>query len=321
MSDTIVQALIHQTKRPLVTIGIPTYNGGSSLRRAVQSALDQDYDHLEILIADNGSTDETPELCHELVKLFPFIKYIRHPENIGMLGNFEFLLQNASGDYFMWLAVDDTLTKHTVSRCVDFLERNNDFVLASGTIEYNVNGKVVEFERGFDFYQHSAINRVMGYYLKVIHGAMYHGIMRTKQAQQVDIRRVIGCDWHFVANMAFIGKIRNLEFIGYQKSFGGASRNFDHYAKLIGESSFARDHPHFKIAMDAYKEIMHHSGVFSSLPVFTRFYLAVSSFVAVNFGYYVRIYPLVVGGRLKRGVKNTLSRISYLLNAILNTKL
>ncbi|ELR71633.1 glycosyl transferase, family 2 [Fulvivirga imtechensis AK7] len=315
------QNIVQESQKPLVTIGIPTYNGGTSLKRAIHSALDQDYDHLEILVADNGSTDLTSEICSELVKLSPQIKYVRHPENLGMLANFEFLLQNASGDYFMWLAVDDTLARHTVSACVDFLEQNNNFVLASGVIEYTVNGQKAEFEHGFNFCNSSPVVRVMGYYLKVMHGAMYHGIMRTKVAQQVDIRRVIGNDWHFVANMAFLGKIRNLDFVGYHKTLGGASRDFRHYARLIGESSFAATHPHFKIAIDAYREVMSRSAVFSSLPVFTRFYLAAGAFIAVHLGYYVRIYPLVVGGRIKRGLKAAFSRVSDLFTIIMRTRL
>lgn len=286
---------------PLVTIGIPTYNGGVAVKRAVASIQAQSYPNLEIIISDNASTDnDTAVICQQLKNRYPYIRYYRQPGNIGMHGNFDFLLQQAHGKYFMWLADDDTLAEKVLSRYVDFLESNVSYSVISGTIEYWNDDRVCDYEHGFNLYYNSPVLRVLLYYFKVVHGAMYHGLMRTLPAKQIDTRRVIGNDWHFVANLAFIGKISNPVYIGYRKRFGGASRNFRNYAEAIGETAFAGKYPHLKIAMDAYREVMYRSSVFATLAFYKRFTLALCVFAAVLLSFGITLYPFILGGRIKR---------------------
>lgn len=92
---------------PEVTIGIPVYNGEALLRTAVDSVLCQDFADLEILIADNASTDKTPEIAREYARLDPRVRYVRHETNIGGWNNFFYLLDHARGRFFSWLAHDD----------------------------------------------------------------------------------------------------------------------------------------------------------------------------------------------------------------------
>src|SRR2546426_4767904 len=87
---------------PLVSIGIPTYNRSSSLVRAVESALAQDYDNLEIVISDNASTDETANLSVEFCKKDMRIRYIRQSKNLGITENFRRALGASHGAYSMW---------------------------------------------------------------------------------------------------------------------------------------------------------------------------------------------------------------------------
>lgn len=299
-----IKACNKSNECPLVTIGIPTYNGGLALKKAVASISAQSYPSLEILISDNASTDDTPMVCEELLKRNSQIRYFRQKQNIGMLSNFEYLLNQAHGKYFMWLADDDALAPEVLSRYVNFLEENPDYSLVSGKINYWMDGKLQDQEEGFNFNQRSPIVRVLQYYFMVVHGAMYHGLMRTKLAQEIKIRKVIGNDWHFVASLAFMGKIKNLKFVGYHKTLGGSSRNFKQYARLVSDSDFAANFPRIKIALDAYQEIMHRSDIYISLSAHSRFVLASCSFLAILISYYAKLYPLILGGKLKRLVKS-----------------
>ena len=54
-------------KFPLVSIGLPVFNGEKSLAQALDALLDQDYSNLEVIISDNGSTDRTSEICEEFL--------------------------------------------------------------------------------------------------------------------------------------------------------------------------------------------------------------------------------------------------------------
>ena len=51
---------------PLVTVGVPVYNGEKGIRRALDMLLKQDYPNFEIMISDNASTDETSDICQSL---------------------------------------------------------------------------------------------------------------------------------------------------------------------------------------------------------------------------------------------------------------
>jgi glycosyltransferase involved in cell wall biosynthesis len=103
---------------PLVTIAIPTYNrAGSYLKLAVKSALAQTYPHIEVLVSDNASTDDTPALMQSLAD--PRLKYTRHQTNIGANQNANYCLDQAKGDYFLLLHDDDLIDPDFVSSCME----------------------------------------------------------------------------------------------------------------------------------------------------------------------------------------------------------
>lgn len=115
----------HQTDRllePLVTIGIPVYNGGMLLRRALDGVLAQDYPNVEIIISDNGSTDQSPAVIREFMTRREAIRVVRQKQNLGASRNFEFLVREARGKYFCWACCDDYWHPQFVSRNVALLE-------------------------------------------------------------------------------------------------------------------------------------------------------------------------------------------------------
>lgn len=94
---------------PLVSIIIPTFNRADLLREAVDSALAQTYPNLEIILADNASTDGTPALAAGYAKDARF-RYVRNAGNIGMVRNWrKSLYEHAAGEWFLILSDDDLL--------------------------------------------------------------------------------------------------------------------------------------------------------------------------------------------------------------------
>lgn len=287
-------------KYPLVSIGIPTYNRNGGIVKTLESIWRQQYPNIEIIISDNHSTDNTKEIIEELIKKHPEIKFFRQERNIGMVPNFEFVLRQATGKYFMWVADDDDLASGIIQKYVAFLEAHPNYSLVSGEIKYWLNNNSDFNERGFTFEHESPGLRVIHYYFKVIYGGMIHGMMRRDLTGKIRLRKVIGNDYHFIANLAYLGKIKNFEFVGYNKTFGGTSKTFKQYAEAMGESDFARNFPHVKIAFDAFAEVWNRSPVYSSMHTLPKFMLAVSSFSGVFFCYYGKIFPLILGGKVKR---------------------
>lgn len=126
---------IYSEDLPLVTIGVPVYNGAEHLRITLNSLLEQDYPRLEILISDNASTDETADIALEYARTYPCIRYHRHPENLGSAVNFTTLTEMARGKYFMWAATHDKWTCSIISRAVEIMEKDAG-VLVSYAVPY-----------------------------------------------------------------------------------------------------------------------------------------------------------------------------------------
>ncbi len=105
-------------KNPLVTIGIPTYNRADGfLKKALQSAVEQTYKNLEIIVSDNCSTDNTKSLVNGFSDAR--IRYVQHPMNIGANNNFNFCVDNAKGKYFLLLHDDDLIDPDFIEACMN----------------------------------------------------------------------------------------------------------------------------------------------------------------------------------------------------------
>jgi len=92
---------------PSVTVGMPVFNGGRPLVDALGSLLAQTFNDFELIISDNASTDGTREICRSIAARDERVRYVRQPSNRGALWNFNFVLDQARGRYFMWAAADD----------------------------------------------------------------------------------------------------------------------------------------------------------------------------------------------------------------------
>lgn len=108
----------------LVSVGMPIYNGEAGAATAIRSILNQTYRHIELIIADNASTDRTPEIVRELAAHDPRIRVISREKNIGPALNFRGVLMEARGDFFMWAAHDDTWKESFIEKCVDAFQAN-----------------------------------------------------------------------------------------------------------------------------------------------------------------------------------------------------
>lgn len=116
---------------PLVSIGLPVYNGENYIAEAIQSVLDQTYTNFELIISDNSSTDKTPVICEHYADIDSRIRYYRSSENRGAAWNFNNTFYLATGKYFKWLAHDDLITPRFIEFAVDILETKPEIVLCT----------------------------------------------------------------------------------------------------------------------------------------------------------------------------------------------
>lgn len=109
------------SNKPLVSIGIPTYNRAKgNLLRVIERALGQTWQNVEVIVSDNCSTDQTPKLVEAIDD--PRLRYFRQESNIGPNNNFNYCLNQASGEYFLLFHDDDMIDEDFVEACMSSLE-------------------------------------------------------------------------------------------------------------------------------------------------------------------------------------------------------
>lgn len=118
----------HKTN-PVVTVGLPVFNGGEILYQAIESILSQEYQNIELIISDNCSTDNTKEICLKYKKLDQRVKYYRLEENLGAIKNFTNVLGLSDTPYFMWASHDDLREPAFINKCLEKLEEDSSIAL------------------------------------------------------------------------------------------------------------------------------------------------------------------------------------------------
>ena len=122
-------------KSPLVSIGIPVFNGSRYIGKAIESVLVQSVSNFELIICDNASTDNTRDIVLEYSRNDKRIIYHRHNKNIPPVDNFIRVLGYARGRYFSWLAHDDHYdSDHYLESLIKKLFEGYDFVFPNANI-------------------------------------------------------------------------------------------------------------------------------------------------------------------------------------------
>lgn len=146
-------------RKPLVSIGMPVYNGAEYLRPALDSLLAQDYENFELIISDNHSTDSTQEICLDYMAKDKRIQYYRNRTNIGAVNNFNRVFELSRGEYFMWAAHDDVREPNYISACLETLEMNPNVILCCSNTLLEEGGQFRELKENFNTVGMSANRR------------------------------------------------------------------------------------------------------------------------------------------------------------------
>jgi hypothetical protein len=132
-------------RRPLVSVGLPVYNGEEHLAGALDAILAQELDDFEVIICDNASQDGTAEIARDYAARDGRVHYHRNPRNIGLAGNFNRTFELSGGRYFKWWAHDDWHPRDLLSRTTEVLEADPSAMLcATGVAIMDDDGEVFE---------------------------------------------------------------------------------------------------------------------------------------------------------------------------------
>lgn len=117
------------SRRPLVSIGMPVYNGENFVADAIKSIQRQSLEDFELIISDNASDDRTPEICSDFAANDRRIRYYRNEHNLGASKNYARVFELRRAHYFKWAAHDDVCEPNFLERCMEVLVGDPSVVL------------------------------------------------------------------------------------------------------------------------------------------------------------------------------------------------
>ena len=106
---------------PTISIVILNFNGVKYLQEFLPSVMATQYDAFEIIVADNGSTDNSLEF---LAQQFPTVKVITNKQNEGFAGGYNWALKQVISDYYVLLNSDVQVDPNWMQPMVDLLQSN-----------------------------------------------------------------------------------------------------------------------------------------------------------------------------------------------------
>ena len=258
---------------PLVSVGLPVYNGGTSLEAALDCLLAQDYPNIEFIISDNASTDATPKICEEYSRNEPRIKYSRCHLKKTMAWNFNHVFELSTGKYFMWAADDDLRESSFVSACVEIMESHADAVLcqAHTAIYIEGNDEILHVAKLDSF--NNKLDLVDRYEETLRHfpATAIYGLYRSSVVRKTHIyQESIAADLAFIQELSIYGRFVQVPKILF-KYYGGKKWNTvnqDYNLFCGGKTKPWWYLPFIALFCSHYKRI-----VSSNIPFSTKFHL------------------------------------------------
>ena len=189
---------------PKVSVCIPTYNTARYLPAAIESVLAQTFQDYELVVCDNASTDQTPELCRRYDD--PRLRYVRYEELVNQGGNWNRCVSLARGEYIALLHADDQYLPRFLEHRLEVLDRNPEVGLAFGAVslidsEGGETGQQIFrgeecVTKAGDFYPELLLGCVISPVSPVVRRKCYEAVGRFNED------RLWGIDWEMWLRLA-----------------------------------------------------------------------------------------------------------------------
>lgn len=175
-----------------VSIIIPVYNAAPYLNKCIETALHQTYSNIEVILINDGSKDNSLEICKEYAAADSRIKVIDIP-NGGVSNARNLGIENATGDYLMFVDADDWLAEDAIEKCSKYMS-TYDIIRFSALAVYPHR------TRKYKLGKSSSLKKIMG---KIISrttivacwGGLFSKALFADPAIRFDTSLIIGEDW------------------------------------------------------------------------------------------------------------------------------
>lgn len=220
-------------KEPLVSIAIITYNQKEFLKECIESCLAQDYPNLEIVVADDGSTDGTHDLLNDYDIKHPGKFVLRlSKENQGITKNSNAAHFACRGKYIAWMGGDDLMLPGKISSQVEYMENNPNCSIVYHDLD------VFDSQTNSTLYLFSKIDKPReGDVVTAIKYGSFNGacstMVRASKAPKLgfDKSLIVASDWfYWIETLHAGGEIRYID-----KVLGRYRRHSGNVTKFTGK--------------------------------------------------------------------------------------
>ena len=201
------------TKPPLISIGMPVYNGAAYIRFTLEGLLAQSFGDFELIISDNASTDATRDVIEDCMLRDARIRYERQPINIGVNRNSSHVMRRARGEIFKWSSSSDWCAPNFLERCLNELLAHDDTVLVAPRTRLfqNTPSKSQDYEFDVEILDDAPSARLARLHSTLSLNNALNGVIRMSALRRTRLVEAYrGADVVLMGHLALLGKFRLL---------------------------------------------------------------------------------------------------------------
>ena len=166
---------------PFVSIIIPAYNAERTIAQCVESITGQSFDDMEIIIIDDGSSDNTGNICDGLAKQIRFLE-VFHTENRGVAHARNLGIRKASGEYMWFIDADDFIADNALTVLSSYAKNSNVDCILFDSVRFYADGREVcspMFCGEFETNQSKDIEDIQKFFLYPFSSKLYNSKIST----------------------------------------------------------------------------------------------------------------------------------------------
>lgn len=199
------------TKKPFLTVAMPVFNGQKYLKEAIESVLAQTYDNFELLIIDDGSTDQSVEIIKSIKD--PRIRLVQNERNYGVGYTRNVGIDEAEGEYMAWMDCDDLIHPQRLEKQLNYLLQHPEIGICGTWMVRIGEGR----EKILKSSTNPEIIKASLFFYPSIYPAtaMYNMALVKKAGIRYDRRLLVAEDYDFYFEASFHFPLQNLGEILY----------------------------------------------------------------------------------------------------------
>lgn len=212
-----------------LTVGLPVYNGAEFLSESLEAILGQTFGDFRLAISDNGSTDETAEICRSYAARDPRVEYVRQDVNRGAAWNFNAVFRRCDTPFFRWAAADDLLAPTCFERCFEVLSDAPRSVAGCypRTLVVDADGRPTGgYDDDLDLRAAKPASRIHRVVRTIVKGNPVFGLHRSEALRATRLHGSFpSADYVLIAEIALAGELWEIpERLFHRREHAAASR-------------------------------------------------------------------------------------------------